>query len=147
MTETHIVRTEDLEALASRVAELLSRYEKSAAHVLLLEGDLGAGKTTFTQVLATHLGVDTPVHSPTFILKKEYTATHHLFTKLVHIDAYRFTHPQEAKVLRLDDDLKQQGTLVVVEWPSKMHYLQADIAVSFSVVDDDTREVTLTYAE
>jgi tRNA threonylcarbamoyladenosine biosynthesis protein TsaE len=116
--------------------------------VILLEGDLGAGKTTFTKVLANELGIESDtVHSPTFILKKSYDAGHSLFKKLVHIDAYRFIHPQESKVLRLEDDLKDPQTAIVIEWPSKMHFLKADIEIIFKVIDDDTREVTLVYEE
>jgi tRNA threonylcarbamoyladenosine biosynthesis protein TsaE len=147
MRETLTIREEDLAALAERVIFHLSKGDHSQASIVLLEGDLGAGKTTFTQALATYLGVSDHVHSPTFILKKEYKAANSMFTKVVHVDAYRFTHPQEAKVLRLEDDLKDSATVVVIEWPSKMSYVKADMILSFAVVDDDTREVTLTYEE
>lgn len=145
MKETHTVSQTDLSALAERVVYLLSQDKKDVASVVLLEGDLGAGKTTFTQALAEHLGVIEHVHSPTFILKKEYKTPHTDFKKVVHIDAYRFTHPQEAKVLRLEEDLKDRENIVVIEWPSKMTYVKSDIKLDFSVLDEDTREVVLTY--
>lgn len=147
MKETFTIKQEDLKSLAEKVSEILSNQKPSAkAKVILLEGDLGAGKTTFTKTLAEVLGVDSnEVHSPTFILKKSYDTSHSIFTKLVHIDAYRFTHPSEAKVLRLEDDLKDSETLMVVEWPSKMTYLKSDIEITFKVIDDETREVTLSY--
>lgn len=145
MKETHTVEEHDLSALAERVVYLLSQSPKDEASVVLLEGDLGAGKTTFTKALASHLGVTDHVHSPTFILKKEYPTAHDRFSKVVHIDAYRFTHPKEAKVLRLEEDLKDENAIVVVEWPSKMTYLRPDVRLDFSVLDDTTREVELTY--
>jgi tRNA threonylcarbamoyladenosine biosynthesis protein TsaE len=148
MKETFVLKHEDLGTLAKKVVDILSSSMNVQAKVVLLEGDLGAGKTTFTKVLANELGIDSDVvHSPTFILKKSYDAEHSLFKKLVHIDAYRFTHPQESKVLRLEDDLKDPQTVVVVEWPSKMNYLKSDVEIIFKVVDDDTREVTLIYEE
>lgn len=148
MKETLTIQTEDIPALAERVAQILSSRETPQAKILLLEGDLGAGKTTFTKELAAVLGIKKEeVHSPTFILKKEYSAAHSAFTKLVHVDAYRFTHPKEAKVLRLEEDLADPRTLVTVEWPSKMNYLQADVEMVFDVVDDETREVTITYKD
>lgn len=145
MKETHTVAQKDLGALAERVLYLLSQEKRDQASVILLEGDLGAGKTTFTQSLAEQLGVMEHVHSPTFILKKEYRTPHAEFRRVVHIDAYRFTHPNEAKVLRLEEDLKDKETIVVIEWPSKMTYIQSDVRLDFSVLDDDTREVTITY--
>lgn len=147
MKETLTIRQEDLPALAERVIFHLTRLASKKASVLLLEGDLGAGKTTFTQALAAYVGVNDPVNSPTFTLKKEYKASHSAFTKVVHVDAYRFVEPKEAKVLKLEEDLKDAETIVVIEWPSKMHFIQADMMLSFVVVDDDTREVTLTYGE
>ncbi len=148
MKETLTIRAEDVPALAERVATILSSLITPKAKVLLLEGDLGAGKTTFTKELASQLGINKEeVHSPTFILKKEYDATHPSFAKLVHIDAYRFIHPKEAKVLRLEQDLEDPRTIVAIEWPSKMNYLKSDVEMAFNVIDDETREVTITYQE
>lgn len=145
MQESHTVGQKDLEAIAERVVYLLSQDKRERASVVLLEGDMGAGKTTFTQILAKYLGVVENVNSPTFILKKEYKTPHSNFRKVIHIDAYRFIHPKESKVLRLEDDLEDKDTIVVIEWPSKMNYIKADIRLSFEVIDDDTREITLVY--
>lgn len=146
MKETFLLGEEDLGDLAKRVSDLLIEDEKEKASVILLEGDLGAGKTTFTKALAHELGIGREeVHSPTFILKKEYSATHPKFKRLVHVDAYRFTHPDEAKVLRLEDDLNDPRTIVVVEWPSKMSYLVSDIELDFKVHDESLRDITLSY--
>lgn len=137
-----------MNGLAFKVSEILTAHNTNSAKVVLLEGDLGAGKTTFTKALASTLGIEKDkVHSPTFILKKEYDTEHMVFKKLVHVDAYRFTHPSEAKVLRLEEDLKNPESVVVVEWPSKMSYLKSDVELEFTVVDDDTREVTITYGK
>jgi tRNA threonylcarbamoyladenosine biosynthesis protein TsaE len=148
MKETFTLRHEDLETLAKKVVDILSSCPSSQAKVILLEGDLGAGKTTFTKVLASELGINSDVvQSPTFILKKSYDAKHSFFKKLIHVDAYRFTHPHESKVLRLTDDLEDSQNIVVVEWPSRMHFLKADIEIIFKVIDDDTREAELIYEE
>lgn len=146
MKETFFLGEEDLGALAEKVATILESDEKDTASVVLLQGDLGAGKTTFTKSLAEHLGIPkTDVHSPTFILKKEYEADHHRFKRLVHVDAYRFTHPEEARVLRLEDDLRDRESLVVIEWPSKMTYLKSDMEIEFEVEDEHTRRITIDY--
>lgn len=150
MKETFTLNEKGLINVAEKVADILSlNYQgdiASRAKVILLDGDLGAGKTTFTKALAEVLGINSDdVHSPTFILKKTYDTNHPLFTKLVHIDAYRFTHPSEAGVLRLEDDIKDPQTIIVVEWPSKMNYIKSDIEITFNVVDENTREIILSY--
>jgi tRNA threonylcarbamoyladenosine biosynthesis protein TsaE len=148
MKEPFVVKEEELYEMAKKVTETLAASSSSRAKVLFLEGDLGAGKTTFTKALASILGITKEdVHSPTFILKKEYKADHPSFKKLVHIDAYRFDVPEEAKVLKLDRDLEDKETLIVIEWPSKMNNIvDEDMTLSFAVIDDDTREVTINYA-
>jgi tRNA threonylcarbamoyladenosine biosynthesis protein TsaE len=148
MKESFLIGEADLSALSERVMQIANTFQKDRATIVLLDGDLGAGKTTFTKVLAEELGIEKgDVHSPTFILKKEYTSTHPRFKRLVHVDAYRFTHPDEAKVLRLEEDLADKEAIVVVEWPSRMTYLKADVQMTFKVVDEYTRDITLEYEE
>jgi tRNA threonylcarbamoyladenosine biosynthesis protein TsaE len=151
MTESFILGEEDLPSLSEKVVGVLEKLQEhppTRATVVLLEGDLGAGKTTFTKSLAHTLGINKEdVHSPTFILKKEYKGSGAPWKRLVHVDAYRFTHPDEAKVLRLEDDLSDPHALVVVEWPSKMTYLKSDMAIEFLVHDERTRNITLSYEE
>lgn len=151
MRQTFALGIEDLPALAEKVVGILSSPSfpgRNRATVVLLEGDLGAGKTTFTKELAGALGIQREeVNSPTFILKKEYGTAHTLFKRLVHVDAYRFTHPDEAKVLRLEEDLRDKDALVVVEWPSRMTYIKPDMEISFQTEreDEDIREITIEY--
>lgn len=142
-----MVTENDLADIAKKVVDTLSGSYSTQAKVLFLEGDLGAGKTTFTKELASVLGVNKEdVHSPTFILKKEYKGEHDYFKKLIHIDAYRFESPKEVKVLKLDNDLDKHDTLIVIEWPSKLAgAINEDMTIAFAVIDDDTREVTINY--
>ncbi|GAA2240973.1 tRNA (adenosine(37)-N6)-threonylcarbamoyltransferase complex ATPase subunit type 1 TsaE [Herbiconiux moechotypicola] len=97
---------EEMHALGLSVAELLE-----AGDVVLLTGDLGAGKTTFTRGLGEGLGVRGPVTSPTFVLAR----THPSLVggpALVHVDAYRL-----GSALELDDlDIDFARSVVVVEW-------------------------------
>jgi tRNA threonylcarbamoyladenosine biosynthesis protein TsaE len=148
MKESFVVQEVGLQDMARKVIDTLAASPTRKAKVLFLEGDLGAGKTTFTKELAHILGIDKEeVHSPTFILKKEYKGDHPTFKKLVHIDAYRFDTPEEARVLKLTQDAHEEGSLIVIEWPSKLGaIIDEDMTITFSVLDDDTREVAINYA-
>lgn len=90
------------------------------AYVLALSGELGSGKTCFTQQLAAHLGVEEAVTSPTFILEKRYPLKHSQFDNLIHIDAYRFESEKDLKALRFDELLKNPRNLIVIEWAEKI---------------------------
>jgi tRNA threonylcarbamoyladenosine biosynthesis protein TsaE len=145
MKEHAVITEKDLETIAQKVLSSLTSYSHRRASVVLLEGDLGSGKTTFTQALARELGITDYVHSPTFILKKAYSSPHVTYKKLVHVDAYRFNDPKEAKALRLEDDMSDPHTIMLVEWPSKMDEIASDVTLVFDVIDDDTRDVTIHY--
>jgi tRNA threonylcarbamoyladenosine biosynthesis protein TsaE len=96
--------------------EILGRKQTTGATVVCLQGDLGAGKTTMTQIIARLLGVIDTVVSPTFVIKKTYTTQGGIFTKLVHMDAYRL-EGEHLDTLRLSDDFAQNDTLMIIEWP------------------------------
>lgn len=101
----------DTAALAAEVAPRLR-----PGGVLLLEGDLGAGKTTFTQALARIYGVTRTVTSPTFTLANEYRLPEG--GSLVHFDLYRLASPDGLYDLGLEDAL-ERGARMVVEWPER----------------------------
>jgi tRNA threonylcarbamoyladenosine biosynthesis protein TsaE len=82
--------------------------------VVCLEGDLGAGKTTFTQGLAHALGVPGRVTSPTFCIVQEHLAER----LLVHMDLYRLHDESDVEAIGWEDYLSQ-GAILVVEWPER----------------------------
>ncbi len=92
------------------------------ATVVGLYGDLGTGKTTFTQQVAYTLGVNEVVASPTFVIEKIYELglSGKSFTHLVHIDAYRLEHTDELKHLGWQEIVSNVGNLVIVEWPERV---------------------------
>ena len=99
---------DDLRALAERIGRACS-----GGDVLVLSGDLGAGKTTFTQGLAQGLGIDEPVTSPTFVISRVHPNPG-AGLSLVHVDAYRLGSFAELEDLDLEADLDR--AVVVVEW-------------------------------
>lgn len=134
----------DLEAEAGRFVLSLSPKEEGAT-LVTLSGELGAGKTTFTQALSRALGVTDVITSPTFVLQKVYALDGtHGFSRLVHIDAYRLSGGSDLAPLGLDDILKDAKNLVVLEWPEKVAdgLPQATVTVSLEVHDDQSRTIS-----
>ncbi len=121
---------EDTDALAARIAEKLKGGE-----IILLNGNLGAGKTTFTKGLAKALGVDEVVTSPTFTFMKEY----HGRLDLYHFDMYRVEDEDELYELGLNEYLYMRG-VCVIEW-NKFKDIKNYIRIDIHVCDDgETRE-------
>ena len=132
MIELIIETPEQMEALGARVASRLR-----AGDVLALNGELGAGKTTFTRGLGAALGVRGTVTSPTFVLARTHPRADG--APLVHMDAYRL-----GSGLELDDlDVDVDGSIVVVEWAGEYadlladEWLQIDIDRRSGETDDD----------
>lgn len=111
----NIVKIADLAALRAFAAEMAQSLAGRGA-VIALEGDLGSGKTTFTQALAFALGVRRPVTSPTFTLVCEYPLPDG--RRLVHMDLYRLTGTADLDALGFHEYLGG-GDIVCIEWPDR----------------------------
>ena len=124
----------DTMAVGRRLAGLLW-----AGDVLLIEGDLGSGKTTFVAGLAEGLGVDEPVISPTFILMRTYPG----LMPLTHADVYRVETLAEINDLELTE-ASIDGVLAV-EWGTAIEqWMPADhLVVRMTVDDDEVRRIRL----
>jgi tRNA threonylcarbamoyladenosine biosynthesis protein TsaE len=119
------------------------------AFVIALSGDLGAGKTAFTQELAKFLGVTEVVTSPTFTIMKQYPLEGQLFNQLVHIDAYRLEDESEVVPLRLQEIFNAPKTIVCLEWPERIAALipSTAVRVSIGINPDETRTVRVELPE
>ena len=104
---------EETWALAERFAK-----ELKSGDVVCLEGDLGAGKTTFTQALARALGVKGRVTSPTFCIVQEHRSLSTPPTFLVHMDLYRLNGEEDVLAIGWEDYLAE-GAIIVLEWPER----------------------------
>lgn len=101
--------------------------------VIALEGELGAGKTTFVQGFARGLGVKEKIQSPTFVLLKIYKINPALARKsgvkkgvarhLVHIDCYRIDSPQDLLHLGFKNLLKDKDAIILIEWAERIKKL------------------------
>lgn len=135
------------EHITELVKEVLSNIVTTQqAFILALRGDLGAGKTTFTQTLARELGVHEAVQSPTYVLMKSYPINFNGFTKLVHIDAYRLEKPEEFAALQPDTFLNDPANLVVIEWPERVEGIlpTPNLLLNFTHTDsEDERHIEI----
>jgi tRNA threonylcarbamoyladenosine biosynthesis protein TsaE len=97
------------------------------AKVIALVGNLGAGKTTFTQGFLKALGVKRRVISPTFLIIRPYKLKQKNFHLAFHIDCYRLNKPNELLVLGFKDLMNEPEHIVLIEWPELVKkYLPRD---------------------
>ena len=94
---------------------------KKRPTILALSGDLGAGKTTFTQSFAKAFGVKKRILSPTFLIMKRFPLTQGNFENLYHIDAYR-VKAADLEGLGIQDIFKGQN-VVLIEWADRVKEL------------------------
>lgn len=115
----------------------------SGATLVTLSGELGAGKTTFTQAVARALGISETITSPTFVIEKIYPVEHDArFGRFIHIDAYRLKDVAELRAIGFDEVLTEPRTLIFLEWPEKVPGVQATTAITLSVNEDMGRDIS-----
>lgn len=113
--------SKDTERLGARLAGILAKAPKAkAATILALEGDLGAGKTTFTRGLLRGLGTKQGGTSPTFVLMRRTQLTRGRFKEVFHLDVYRLKGSRDLAAIGFKDILKDPSHLVLVEWADKV---------------------------
>jgi tRNA threonylcarbamoyladenosine biosynthesis protein TsaE len=120
--------------------------------IICLSGDLGSGKTTFTQGLLSGLGLEGPFVSPTFMIMKEYKpdlqATSYKLKAVYHIDAYRVTSKD---ILALGweeiiaDNPPAGGSIAIIEWADRIRDIipKDAIWIEFEWKDENERKITL----
>lgn len=140
MTPSHgrwvVPTARDMHALGVCLGQLLCPTD-----VVLMDGELGAGKTTLTRGIAEGMGLRAEVTSPTFVIAREHPAQGSS-PGLVHVDAYRLTGPDEIDDLDLAPSMAESVT--VVEWAAGVaEHLHAEpLVLLLQALPDETREVT-----
>jgi len=126
-------------------AELASQLR--AGEVLLLNGDLGAGKTTLVQGIAAALGISEAVTSPTFTLVAEHLLPDPLrgIERIYHLDLYRLNDPSELESVGFDDYLAPDRAITLIEWPERAGDWLPDRAllVEISYLGEQRRSVEI----
>jgi tRNA threonylcarbamoyladenosine biosynthesis protein TsaE len=135
---SEIKNEEELGEFAEKVVKDFEGGEPTA-----LTGELGSGKTTFTQALGKFLGVKEQIISPTFIILRSYKTEHPVIKTLHHLDLYRLETPDELHDIGLEE-LIDKESLVVVEWADRIkESLPEDCFwINFEYVSETDRKVT-----
>lgn len=137
-TKTYIIKSpKKMEALGKKIAQNLS-----GGDIILLTGELGAGKTVLCKGLAKGLKVKAQVVSPTFTIMNEYFGEH----KFCHFDAYRLESGDEAAEAGLTDFFGAEDTVCAVEWWQNIKELFdgcRTIKIVIKKTNEKTREVTV----
>lgn len=136
-TTIEVPTDDDMRALGRRLAE-----EVRPGDLIVLSGELGAGKTTLTQGIGAGMGVRGPITSPTFVIARVHPPLGS-GPPLVHVDAYRLGGVAEIDDLDLDASIEDAVT--VVEWGTGLveELTEDRLEVVISRADDDTRTVLL----
>ena len=110
-----------------------------------LIGDLGAGKTAFVKGLAKGLGIKKAITSPTFVVMKIYPVKHPTIKHLVHVDAYRVKTARSLTVIGLEDYIKSNDSVVVIEWADLVNEIlpKKKILIKFNHIKEKIRNINI----
>ena len=128
------------------LGKLLSQ-EVFGGEVICLSGDLGSGKTTFTQGFLEGIGAEGPHTSPTFNILKEYNLKNSkkYIQKIIHIDSYRI---EEKDLLDLGwkDFATNKNCVTIVEWAEKIRSIipKESLWIHFKWIDENKREISVS---
>jgi tRNA threonylcarbamoyladenosine biosynthesis protein TsaE len=137
-----VIRIDSPEEL-DEVAEALMRLFDKGYSVVLLNGELGSGKTTLVKAMCQSLGVMEPVSSPTFSLVQEYISPSR--GVIFHMDLYRLSLPQDLEQIGFSEYL-DSGNLCFVEWPDlgNSYYSMPHVGVDIGVESGNIRNFKIT---
>jgi tRNA threonylcarbamoyladenosine biosynthesis protein TsaE len=119
-------------------------------NIILLQGDLGAGKTCFSQAVLEYLGAEGPFTSPTFVIMKDYAVEFEnrnkvKFKKVYHLDCYRIDE-ESLDDLNWNDIIEDKENLILLEWPEKIEKALPEkyVKIEFRVLGENEREIRIS---
>ncbi len=115
------------------------------ALIVGLYGDLGSGKTTFTQAVGKNFDVKEDITSPTFVIEKIYDTKDKNFKKLVHIDAYRLDSGKELLKLDWQKIASDPKNIIFIEWPERVKDILPEnhLKINFKFLSEFEREIEI----
>ena len=124
----------------NRLAKLLAQeILKSKRGIIGLQGELGAGKTTFIQAFAKGLGIRNKITSPSFVLMKKYK-------NFYHIDCYRIKTYKDILSLDFQEIISNPRNIVLIEWAEKIKKIlpKNTIWLKFKIVSNNERKILIS---
>lgn len=130
------------ESVTQEVGELIGQHLQNG-EVIILTGDLGTGKTTFSKGIARGLGIEQMIKSPTYTIVREYDEGRY---PLYHMDVYRLDGDVES--IGLDDYLDNQG-VVLIEWGELIEddRLQNPLHITLERISDEERQMSIDFGQ
>lgn len=134
---------EETQNLAQNLAKQI--LAKELPRIILLQGNLGSGKTTFSQYFAKSLGIKNNLTSPTFVIMKSYDIPNYDF-KLHHLDLYRLEKEWELEELEILSQIQTSNDVFLIEWADKFPNIfinTNNLILNFENQSEEERKVTL----
>lgn len=144
MEETKIISnsTQETIDLGKKIGHSIIKSNLETV-ILMLIGELGSGKTTFTKGLLIALGIQDSAESPTFIFLNVYQGE----TPLYHFDLYRVSNVNEIDDIGILEFLEKKG-IIVIEWGEKLKdIVKPDIKITIKKLGESQRELTFEYLD
>ncbi len=149
----HVTKSaSETQDIAKKIAK-----DRKGGDIILLKGDLGSGKTTFTKGFAKGLGIEDEIVSPTFTLMQIYKIEDSTFVSslgreklkiknLVHVDTYRLENEDQLIEIGIEDYLGDENSICIIEWPEKIEELlegKKTTCLEIKHVDKKAREILI----
>ena len=133
---------QETQKIASGLAQNIIKTKNGA--VIALEGELGAGKTTFIQGFARALGIKDKIKSPTFVLMKKYNLPSRKLD-LYHLDCYRVRDEKDLKIFELKEIFEKLHNIVLVEWAERIKKIlpKKYIRIHIDHIDKNKRKISI----
>jgi len=117
----------------------------ASGDVVMLSGDLGAGKTTFVQGIAKGLGIKDRILSPTFVLVRSHQVNSKKFDNLNHIDLYRIDGQENLEKLGILEFISSENSVTIIEWAEKIvdFVPVKGYRINFVYISENKREINI----
>ncbi len=135
---------EETQGLGQNFArEILASGIKKSAVVLALQGDLGAGKTTFLQGFAKGLGVREKINSPSFVILKRFGLRNKKFKNFYHIDCYRLKDEKDLEHFGFKEIIADPENIVAIEWSERIEKIlpKGKTVIEFNHLEEGKRVI------